>query len=180
MEATTRGVILANSAISAHAQAPGPFVVMVFLIPEGVAAAMSIGAPRARQSALPTRRRNPLPGSLIRRQARRIRRGNRCQCCRGRVGCAGAGVRHRALRFRLRGAQRAGAGSGSRHRDSTSDVDVYEVPDGVGTPYPGVFLRVGKEFKLVEPCRDNWCHLATPGIGDGTSWVYQDGFLDVE
>ncbi|MDA2891931.1 hypothetical protein PDG61_13485 [Mycolicibacterium sp. BiH015] len=62
----------------------------------------------------------------------------------------------------------------------TSDVDVYEIPDGVGTPYPGVFLRVGQQFKLVEPCRDNWCHLITPGIGDGTSWVYQDGFLNVE
>lgn len=60
-----------------------------------------------------------------------------------------------------------------------NDVDAYEVPDGIGTPYPGVFLDAGDSFTLVEPCRDNWCHLVTPGIGDGTSWVYQDGFLDV-
>lgn len=60
-----------------------------------------------------------------------------------------------------------------------NDVDVYEVPDGAGTPYDGVFLTAGSQYQLVEPCRDSWCHLLTPGIGDGTSWVYQDGFLDV-
>lgn len=60
-----------------------------------------------------------------------------------------------------------------------SDVDIYAIPDGVGTPYPGVFLDDGDVYELVEPCRDNWCHLYIDSIPGGQGWVYQDGFLEV-
>lgn len=59
------------------------------------------------------------------------------------------------------------------------DVDIYDVPDGVGTPYSGVFLDDGEQYDLVEPCRENWCHLYIDFIPGGTGWAYQDGFLDV-
>ena len=53
------------------------------------------------------------------------------------------------------------------------------MPDGVGKPLPDVFLKVGEQYSLVEPCRDNWCHLIIPWAPGGTGWAYQDGFLDV-
>jgi len=61
----------------------------------------------------------------------------------------------------------------------TSDVDVYDKPDGVGTPYDGIFLENGRTLELVEPCRDSWCHLVIPEVPGGRGWVYQDGFLNV-
>lgn len=60
-----------------------------------------------------------------------------------------------------------------------NDVDVYSLPDGVGEPLDGVFLSSGDTFSLVEPCRDNWCHLIISFAPGGTGWVYQDGFLSV-
>ena len=53
------------------------------------------------------------------------------------------------------------------------------MPDGVGKPLPDVFLKVGEQYSLVDPCRENWCHLVIPWVPGGTGWVHQDGFLDV-
>ena len=61
----------------------------------------------------------------------------------------------------------------------TADVDVYDQPDGIGNLYDGVFLHVGQQLVLVEPCRDNWCHLLIPEAPGGEGWVYQDGFLQI-
>jgi hypothetical protein len=62
-------------------------------------------------------------------------------------------------------------------------VDIYDAPDGVGNKIGGddFFLTPGRELRLVEPCRDNWCHLVIPEVpGGGWGWVYQDPFLDVK
>jgi hypothetical protein len=48
------------------------------------------------------------------------------------------------------------------------DVDVYDVPDGVGTVIG--MLAKGATVQLVEPCRDGWCHVQN-------GWVWGD-FLD--
>lgn len=55
------------------------------------------------------------------------------------------------------------------------DVDVFDQPDGVGTEYPGIILRVGRVLELVEPCRSDWCHLVIAEAPGGTGWVPQTG-----
>lgn len=51
-----------------------------------------------------------------------------------------------------------------------SAVDIYDVPDGVGTVI-GV-LGQDRRAGLVEPCRDGWCHVAIPEMPGGTGWVW--------
>jgi hypothetical protein len=64
---------------------------------------------------------------------------------------------------------------------------VYDKPDGEGIPYldangDDVFLRVGEQRALVEPCdgaHPGWCHLVVPEV-DGPAWVFKDqGYLKV-
>ncbi len=50
--------------------------------------------------------------------------------------------------------------------------DVYDQPDGRGKKYDG-FLRAGAPgVVLVEPCRDNWCHVKGDSVPGGQGWVY--------
>jgi hypothetical protein len=55
-------------------------------------------------------------------------------------------------------------------------VNVYAVPDGKGTKLDlngkNWFLDKGQRFELLEPCRDNWCHLTVPQAPGGKAWVY--------
>jgi hypothetical protein len=56
------------------------------------------------------------------------------------------------------------------------DVDVYDVPGGVGK-IRGI-LRKNSVVALVEPCRsDNWCHVEGTAVPTGRGWVWGD-FLD--
>jgi hypothetical protein len=48
------------------------------------------------------------------------------------------------------------------------DVDLYDVPDGVGNIIG--MLRQGTTVQLVEPCREGWCHVQN-------GWVWGE-FLD--
>jgi serine/threonine-protein kinase len=50
------------------------------------------------------------------------------------------------------------------------DVDIYDVPDGVGNVI-GVLDR-GRRVGLVEPCRDGWCHVVLPEMPGGKGWVW--------
>ena len=52
----------------------------------------------------------------------------------------------------------------------TNAVDIYDVPDGVGTII-GV-LSPGRRVGLVEPCRDGWCHVVLPEMPGGAGWVW--------
>lgn len=61
----------------------------------------------------------------------------------------------------------------------TSDVDVYDAPNGTGKKINGIFLHQGSKYDLIAPCSDNWCHLTIPEVQSGAGWVYQDGFLSV-
>ena len=58
-------------------------------------------------------------------------------------------------------------------------ADVYDAPDGNGNRIgdEDYFLNVNEKYELVEPCRDNWCHLVIPSAPGGQGWVYQDGYL---
>jgi serine/threonine protein kinase len=51
-----------------------------------------------------------------------------------------------------------------------SAVDIYDVPDGIGTVI-GV-LGKDRRVSLVEPCRDGWCHVVLPEMPGGTGWVW--------
>jgi len=50
------------------------------------------------------------------------------------------------------------------------DVDVYDVPGGVGK----VIGMLAKDLvvTLVEPCADNWCHVEGEGVPGGIGFVY--------
>jgi hypothetical protein len=50
------------------------------------------------------------------------------------------------------------------------DVDVYDVPGGVGK-VTGM-LEKDLVVTLVEPCEDNWCHVEGDGVPGGTGFVY--------
>lgn len=50
------------------------------------------------------------------------------------------------------------------------DVDVYDVPGGVGK-VTGM-LEKDLVVTLVEPCEDNWCHVEGEGVPGGTGFVY--------
>jgi hypothetical protein len=59
-------------------------------------------------------------------------------------------------------------------------ADVYDAPDGKGNRIgdESFFLRPEDgAYQLVEPCRNNWCHLVIPAAPGGQGWVYETGFL---
>lgn len=47
-------------------------------------------------------------------------------------------------------------------------VELYNLPDGVGQKI-GDLAAQTPGVTLLEPCRDNWCHVTWPG---GTGWVF--------
>jgi hypothetical protein len=53
----------------------------------------------------------------------------------------------------------------------TDDVDVYDVPDGVGSVI-GVLAK-GSRVPLLEPCRDGWCRVQA-NVPGGSGWVWGD------
>jgi len=62
-------------------------------------------------------------------------------------------------------------------------TDIFDKPDGVGTPYKNadgdnIFKPAG-EVQLVVPdlCRDDWCHVVAPEV-PGPAWIYAgEGFV---
>jgi hypothetical protein len=70
--------------------------------------------------------------------------------------------------------QKAEAGSNTdpNSREVTGDVDVYDVPGGVGTVIGMLDGGEGQRVQLGSGCRDDsWCNIAWEG---GTAWVWGD------
>lgn len=70
--------------------------------------------------------------------------------------------------------QQAQAG-GSNSREVTGDVDVYDVPGGVGSVIGMLEGGEGQKVQLGSGCKDdNWCNIVWPGGPDGKAWVWGD------
>jgi len=70
--------------------------------------------------------------------------------------------------------QQAPAG-GSNSREVTADVDVYDVPGGVGTIIGVLDGGEGQRVQLGSGCKaDNWCNVVWPGGPGGKAWVWGD------
>jgi hypothetical protein len=69
----------------------------------------------------------------------------------------------------------AGQGQGGNSREVTGDVEVYDVPGGVGTVIGTLEGGAGQRVNLGSGCRDdNWCNVAFPAGPGGTAWVWGD------
>ncbi len=60
-------------------------------------------------------------------------------------------------------------------REVKGDVDVYDVPGGVGTVIGMLEGGDGQQVQLGSGCQDdNWCNIACPAGPGGTAWVWGD------
>jgi hypothetical protein len=60
----------------------------------------------------------------------------------------------------------------------TGDVDVYDVPGGVGKVIGMLDGGEGQTVQLGSGCReDKWCNIVFAKGPGGTAWVYGDPFL---
>jgi hypothetical protein len=65
--------------------------------------------------------------------------------------------------------------AGSNSRKVTGDVDVYDVPGGVGNVIGMLEGGEGQQVKLGSGCKDdNWCNVVWPAGPGGTAWVWGD------
>ncbi|MCW2591325.1 MAG: hypothetical protein JWQ86_3752 [Mycobacterium sp.] len=70
--------------------------------------------------------------------------------------------------------QQAPAG-GSNSKEVTGDVDVYDVPGGVGKVIGMLEGGEGQKVPLGSGCRgDNWCNIVWSGGPSGKAWVWGD------
>ena len=64
---------------------------------------------------------------------------------------------------------------GSNSREVTGDVDVYDVPGGVGSVIGMLEGGEGQKVQLGSGCKDdNWCNIVWPGGPGGNAWVWGD------
>jgi hypothetical protein len=69
----------------------------------------------------------------------------------------------------------AAGAAGGNSREVTGDVEVYDVPGGVGTVIGTLEGGDGQRVNLGSGCRDdNWCNVAFAGGPGGTAWVWGD------
>ena len=60
-------------------------------------------------------------------------------------------------------------------REVTGDVEVYDVPGGVGTVIGTLEGGEGQRVQLGSGCKeDRWCNIAWPAGPGGTAWVWGD------
>ncbi len=60
-------------------------------------------------------------------------------------------------------------------REVTADVDVYDVPGGVGSVIGMLEGGEGQKVQLGSGCKDdNWCNIVWPGGPGGKAWVWGD------
>jgi hypothetical protein len=60
-------------------------------------------------------------------------------------------------------------------REVNADVDVYDVPGGVGTVIGVLEGGDGQRVDLGSGCReDKWCNIVWQGGTGGTAWVWGD------
>jgi hypothetical protein len=65
--------------------------------------------------------------------------------------------------------------SQSNSREVTGDVDVYDVPGGVGSVIGMLEGGEGQTVQLGSGCKDdNWCNIVWPGGPGGKAWVWGD------
>ena len=70
--------------------------------------------------------------------------------------------------------QQAPAG-GSNSKEVTGDVDVYDVPGGVGKVIGMLEGGEGQKVQLGSGCKgDNWCNIVWSGGPGGKAWVWGD------
>ena len=68
--------------------------------------------------------------------------------------------------------------SQANSREVTGDVDVYDVPGGVGTVIGMLEGGEGQRVQLGSGCKeDRWCNVVWPAGPGGTAWVWGD-FLE--
>jgi hypothetical protein len=71
--------------------------------------------------------------------------------------------------------QQAPGGGGSNSKEVTGDVDVYDVPGGVGKVIGMLEGGEGQKVPLGSGCRgDNWCNIVWSGGPSGKAWVWGD------
>jgi hypothetical protein len=72
-------------------------------------------------------------------------------------------------------AQKAEAKADPNSREVTGDVDVYDVPGGVGTVIGMLDGGDGQRVQLGSGCKeDHWCNVVWPAGPGGTAWVWGD------
>ena len=66
-------------------------------------------------------------------------------------------------------------GGGSNSKEVTGDVDVYDVPGGVGKVIGMLEGGEGQKVQLGSGCKgDNWCNIVWSGGPGGKAWVWGD------
>jgi hypothetical protein len=66
-------------------------------------------------------------------------------------------------------------GNQGNSREVTGDVDVYDVPGGVGNVIGMLEGGEGQQVKLGSGCKgDNWCNVVWQAGPGGTAWVWGD------
>jgi hypothetical protein len=66
-------------------------------------------------------------------------------------------------------------GGGSNSKEVTGDVDVYDVPGGVGKVIGMLDGGEGQTVQLGSGCKgDNWCNIVWSGGPGGKAWVWGD------